>query len=615
MHSSTVLCLVFLQKCYNFYNSDSFTYDNGKQNECVVCGEGGEVVECDNSCPYSVCISCISRIEGMQRFNAIVESDAPFVCYSCKSAPIELYIQQYKSSKLYKAVQDSPCHSPPLKAEPLVNHSDKKCSSPLKVKLKGGSSSKEGTSVEEDAAVKKKQEDKDEQEDRGEEKAATSEITSGDSCSKGPVEEDSSSMSSTDVEDSEDVVKDKDIFSSQKKKAKTSLATIKVRPFGIPSDDPSDSEEQTVQESDDDIPDNVVKVHRQKFTNRHTWLNEEDDDNEEEMSTSKKDDSVGEDSTADDVNNDLCVSDESSCIAKEESDQNAKEDTNSRATRKRRHNPLLSDSSGEEELSKHVQCIDSPKGIPSCLSSAEEESDLDAKALVSRQINMTSSNDSSDGDEDADADKPVKRKKVKKERITSDNLEEEEEEEEEDMNDILAFTQANKEKRRKKMKSGIKRAKYIIFESDSDQEEEEDNDIIVLSDTNGSESGDDKSKAESTPGKKDSSMRRNIRKIMSNDKLALETRQAQKEEQERQKRLKERVQVDVEDRVIFEGTESNPVVEVRQELVKKLKPHQREGVKFLWNNTCEDLKTMQETPGSGAILAHCMGLGKTIQVQ
>jgi transcriptional regulator ATRX len=164
------------------------------------------------------------------------------------------------------------------------------------------------------------------------------------------------------------------------------------------------------------------------------------------------------------------------------------------------------------------------------------------------------------------------------------------------------------------MKSGIKRAKYIIFESDSDQEEEEDNDIIVLSDTDGSESGDDKSKAESTPGKKDSSMRRNIRKIMSNDKLALETRQAQKEEQERQKRLKERVQVDVEDRVIFEGTKSNPVVEVRQELVKKLKPHQREGVKFLWNNTCEDLKTMQETPGSGAILAHCMGLGKTIQL-
>lgn len=55
---------------------------------------------------------------------------------------------------------------------------------------------------------------------------------------------------------------------------------------------------------------------------------------------------------------------------------------------------------------------------------------------------------------------------------------------------------------------------------------------------------------------------------------------------------------------------SRPLVFVDQRLVKDLKPHQVEGVKFLWRNCFSDLG---DEPGDlgGCILAHNMGLGKT----
>lgn len=127
--------------------------------------------------------------------------------------------------------------------------------------------------------------------------------------------------------------------------------------------------------------------------------------------------------------------------------------------------------------------------------------------------------------------------------------------------------------------------------------------------------------------------KRGKRKLLRPDQLADDTKHAQKEESDRIKRLdkkNERLTQFVEShRVSQNDSESqddpNEVlldidskkdkkIFVHPEITKHLKKHQVEGIKFMYDCCYGSVDNLDKFPGSGCILAHCMGLGKTLQL-
>lgn len=126
--------------------------------------------------------------------------------------------------------------------------------------------------------------------------------------------------------------------------------------------------------------------------------------------------------------------------------------------------------------------------------------------------------------------------------------------------------------------------------------------------------------------------RRNIRALVSDECLAEATQRANKEEQERIGRLEEqktRFEIlsqsqsfasqsqeenDVEPLILDFDVAGQPLITVHPKLVERMKPHQREGIQFMWESCYESVARLKADEGTGCILAHCMGLGKTFQV-
>ncbi|XP_058482955.1 transcriptional regulator ATRX-like isoform X2 [Solea solea] len=178
------------------------------------------------------------------------------------------------------------------------------------------------------------------------------------------------------------------------------------------------------------------------------------------------------------------------------------------------------------------------------------------------------------------------------------------------------------------------RSSSKIKESCLGSEENEKVPCIWLSDSDVEKSDredeDDKTNSQGTP-----KGRKKIRKILEDDNLLPETQEALREEEERIERLRNRDQhleerreiINVGDelsqvlcpvttKLVLDQDEETkePLVQVHTNLLTRLKPHQVDGVQFIWDSCCESVKKANSAPGSGCILAHCMGLGKTLQV-
>lgn len=169
-----------------------------------------------------------------------------------------------------------------------------------------------------------------------------------------------------------------------------------------------------------------------------------------------------------------------------------------------------------------------------------------------------------------------------------------------------------------------------ITTRDDDDEDDEDDDFETTSSKKPNE--DDHislSSGSEEEGSKDddASASRRHRKIISDDQLAKTTKEAEKEEQDRIDRLTQKIETNTQltqslasskKELILDWDNSDPKnprpVFVHPLIAQKLKKHQVEGIEFMYQSCYGDINTIDKFPGSGCILAHCMGLGKTLQL-
>lgn len=131
---------------------------------------------------------------------------------------------------------------------------------------------------------------------------------------------------------------------------------------------------------------------------------------------------------------------------------------------------------------------------------------------------------------------------------------------------------------------------------------------------------------ESDNNKTPSKGRKKIRKIMKDDQLTEETRHARELEEQRRQRLLKRTAKDREEyRKVYEvcdgeyvleyNEKKEPLVALSADINIHLKPHQRKGIKFMYDCCIESVSSFRKgEDGGGCLLAHCMGLGKTLQI-
>lgn len=139
----------------------------------------------------------------------------------------------------------------------------------------------------------------------------------------------------------------------------------------------------------------------------------------------------------------------------------------------------------------------------------------------------------------------------------------------------------------------------------SDSEDLNDSDIEMLDDTSADLMGSDSAAPPS-------SERKRKRKVVQSQQALSQQKsdqvRIQEQEQRRQAMAVKLAQVTGGEIVLEPINTTEPYVYLHPHIAQRVKPHQLKGIQFMWREIIEDTKQQ------GCILAHVMGLGKTMQV-
>ena len=610
------------------WNTGEFRKIGSHEIFCSLCGDGGDIILCDY-CDKSFCHSCVDRISGTEQLQYLKDVEtAEFQCYLCDSSPLrdeqELCQELISFFKKSKGGERSGLRSgKKFKSKKYITGSDMDSSHDDEGGVgcgvvdgegenqKGvGSSHQEGSKSHDNSKFGKGSDERVESRKlRRQQRKVLGRF--GDESSHS--DDDSPQVNSDDIELSDSsITEDMEAVMKEKKGKKVLQKRTKIFQKSPSSDEDNSDGDKKKSEGDEKRKERLRRRRRRKAGLFPCGSPTDEDSSDDDRTEVRKRRSKRKRSTTSESLSDVNKCEKQQNISSKKSrrfavplssDSDREEKDDSRMlTVQLSDQDMGEDDMGEDDIVNRAAstrtCDSAPikYRIPDIESSG---SSSDFKSTLSRKVKKKSGDQIgilSSSDDESESDPRQKSRSRQKKEITMADLSSDE--------DFVG--------RHNTLKGPRSRHRRVIPVSDSD--------------TNSNKSGDEEQKSSSM--KKDEDItpsqeltprkRKKIRKVIGEAKLANETKIALQEERERMERLKKRknVTLDEEDRLVLEqDPESKEIkIEVRRSLVPNIKPHQWEGIKFLYDACVENLQRFASGYGAGAILAHCMGLGKTLQV-